>query len=195
MRIQMKQAIFAGILLFTAVATATGSDFRVKLKFDYQDTKLRVQLYDVKSEYTFSVSKTALAKSLNETPAAGPLKDELSFTPDDDAKTFLMVVSNTSKIARYFFASPHTLHPGHASLGLLFECLCNHHVYKVPAGMIWYRIVRLKADFKKIPAGKKGTIQLTHAFVEVPEEKAQKEYRTMLYDPSDAQPETKDQGL
>jgi hypothetical protein len=188
-RSQLVFVILIGLHPAFALASAAEQNLKVKLQFDYEKTDLRVKLYDVKSEFKFSVARTAIASSMKDIPVTQAIKDEILFSTDNKAKTFVLVVENKSDQTKYFFASPHTYHPGHVSLGMIFECLCNHHVYKVPARMIWYRIVRLETDFTKISkmASEKAKdhIVLSHSFIEVPEAKALKEYRQMLYDQSE----------
>ncbi len=179
---------FLGFALIASQFIGTvvnGADFnlRVKLHFDYKDTDLRLKLYDVKSEFNFSVARTSLASSIKEIPVTEPIKSELAFSRENKAKTFVLVVENKSDHTRYFFATPHTFHPGNVSMGVIFECFCNHHVYKLPAKMIWYRIVRLEADFTKIAKKNQDLVLLSHSLIEISEAKAVKDYRQLLYDP------------
>ena len=108
----------------------------------------------------------------------------MEFTQDENARSFVLAVQNNSSSDKYFFAAPHTLSPVETSLGVMFECLCNHHVYKIPSHQWWFRIARLKMDKSQYPKNKK-VIHVVHDIVEVPEQKALKDYKTILYNRAD----------
>lgn len=175
--------LIAAVLISLGGASfAADSEIKVDIKFDYKDTQLRMQLYEIQPEYLYSTARTALAKKISDVPVTKPMGNTVSFSEKHQAKTFALVVENKSAESKYFFATPHTFDPAQTSLGVLFECLCNHHVYRIPPKQIWYRIVRLKVDAKEINLKSTRRIQISHAVVEVPEKEALKNYRAMLYD-------------
>lgn len=161
---------------------AADSTIKVDIKFDYKDTQLRIQLYEIQPEYTYSTARTALAKKMSDIPVTKAMDSTITFSDKMKAKTFALVVENKSAENKYFFATPHTFDPAQGSLGVLFECLCNHHVYRIPPKQIWYRIVRLKVDSLESNLKSAGKVKVSHAVVEVPEKEALKNYRSMLYD-------------
>lgn len=171
-----------GALGFGGKAFGADSKIKVDIKFEYKDTPLRIKLYEVTPEFVYSTARTALAKKMKDLPVTKPMASSILFSDKLKAKTFALVVENSSAENKYFFATPHTLDPVQASLGVLFECLCNHHVYKIPPKQIWYRIVRLKVDTSEANMKKVKHVKVVHSFVEVPEQDALKNYRSMFYD-------------
>lgn len=56
-----------------------------------------------------------------------------------------IVVKNLGNKEVRFSVAPHSTQPGASALGFHFNCLCNGHVYIVPAGKTWYRIMSLQS--------------------------------------------------
>lgn len=154
----------------------------VKVQFSSENTPLKMELYDVAPSVQYSIAKTAVTKDLAKAPLGKKISDQIHFSNGEQEKTFALVMHNESDKAKYFYAVPHTLHPGSASFGLLFECLCNHHVYKIPPRHFWYRIVRLKKDPSDAKLENLSAITIDHQIVEVSEDDVQKKYKTVLYE-------------
>jgi hypothetical protein len=168
-------------------AIAAQKKMKVTIHFTYGATDLRMQIYNVTPELRYSISKTAITADLKRAPLGTRLSGPLKFASEELEKTFVLVMQNKTDRTRYFYASPHTVNPGAASLGLIFECLCNHHVYKIPPHYTWYRIVRLKVDPDDPSLHKQGSVTLDHQIVEVSESDAHKKYNSVLYqEPDDA---------
>ena len=153
----------------------------VKVNFTYVNTSLKMELYNVSPEFVFSISKTLVTRKKNKIPITSPIKDSIQLD-SDGAKTFVMVVRNSSDKPKYFTAVPHTVEPPEASLGVIFECLCNHHVYEIPPGATWYRIVRIELtkDQRESLKGVKEIV-LTHQFIEISAKEARTKYKTIIY--------------
>jgi len=182
---QKKRERMLNIMIFLIGSLSLGADqIQVQVRFKYPDSNLRIEMYEAQPAYIFSVARTALVKNLKDAPIGEKLKLPLMIA-ENDSKTFVLVVQNKTDSARYFFANPHTYDPSHMSLDALFECLCNHHVYKIPPQSVWYRIVRIR--FENENKNWKGSkkIDLNHTVVEVPEAKALKEYKQMMYEQID----------
>lgn len=78
-------------------------------------------------------------------------------------RMFYLVYRNPGSKTEAFFAAPHSISPPEVSLGFKFHCLCINHVYKVPPGYEWIRLVR--ADLDKEFSGSELTA--THILVSV----------------------------
>lgn len=89
---------------------------------------------------------TASAKRFEGIPAGAELAGgKVSLRPGE-SRRLLLVYHNPGKTAVKFFASPHHVHPDESSLGFEFACLCMNHVYTVPPGGWWWRVVELKLE-------------------------------------------------
>ncbi|HEX7672819.1 MAG TPA: hypothetical protein VF412_01540 [Bdellovibrio sp.] len=174
-------AISFGLVLGTS-SHSDAKTLNVKIHFSYDKTPLRIELYDVNPLFKYSIAKTVITSDIKTAPLQKKISSSLSFAKGEDEKTFALVVHNSTDQTRYFFAVPHTNHPGAGSMGLLFECLCNHHVYKVPAHYYWYRIVRLKAEPDDPNLKNLSSVTIDHQFVEVSEADVKKKYLSVLYE-------------
>jgi hypothetical protein len=58
----------------------------------------------------------------------------------------LVLTNNTAK-PLYFYANFHIYSPGEDSYGVKIVCLCNHHLYAVPPGATWSRIVSTRTTY------------------------------------------------
>lgn len=163
-------------------AQSAEKNLKVKIQFTYKNTDLKMQLYEVDPAFKFSVAKTVVTSNLKKSPLGKKIEGDLVFPRDTSEQSFALVVENNSESPKYFYAVPHTHDPGASSLGALFECLCNHHVYKVPPHQAWYRIVRLKIDQEESHIAKMDRLTISHQIVEVPPHIATKKYRTLLYE-------------
>ncbi len=149
----------------------------VKIDFKYSKFPLKIETFEVEPLAQFNISQTGLVKDLKDAPVAGPLDPKIKVEIPGQ-KSFVLVVRNTTKKDLYFFASPHVLHPQEHSLGHYFECLCIHHVFRVPANRIWFRIVRLNLD----QAGRTAPSAITHTIIGLTTAQVKKEYSKQLYD-------------
>ncbi len=126
------------ILLFVRQALAAEVDVSFKTK----DFPLAVKLYEPNAEKSKKVSETKVIDSKASLPITKEIRGAFNIL-GGESKSLVMVIENTTGKDMYFFVAPHTMHPDHASAGFYFECLCNHSVYKLPAGKTWYRVLRL----------------------------------------------------
>lgn len=176
--------IFFCLSLILSASPALCSSAKISMTFKYEKTDLRVQLFSVKPELTYSVSRTGLVKSLDKTPADKLVSGPIELTDLDNSKTFVLVAENKTSDTKYFFATPYTISPELASLSTIFECFCNHHVYQITPKHFWYRIIKLKYDFNNT-ASKNIELKSLHNIIEVSEKKALSEYKNILYEQID----------
>lgn len=181
----MKKTVLIFLASLFGLYCHAADEIQVMIRFDYPKTQLRIEMYEVQPSYSFSVARTAVVSTFAQVPAGRPLNMPFRIA-ENDSKTFILVLQNKTAKDKYFFANPHTYEPSHSSLDAIFECLCNHHVYKVPARSVWYRIVRVRFENENKKWKGKRKINLVHAVTEVPEEKALKEYRQILYEQIDS---------
>jgi hypothetical protein len=171
----------------SAVTQTTNFLPKIRIDFIYGVNKSNttVELYEVAPEFIFSIAKTSVTRNKDKIPIGSPLSKVFPLDKDG-SKTFVMVVRNDTEKAKYFTAVPHTVSPPEASLGVIFECLCNHHVYEIPPHMIWYRIVHIE-----LPKDQRETLRnvkeitLTHQFIEVSAKDAATKYKTLIYNTDD----------
>lgn len=88
--------------------------------------------------------QTGTVERVEESPAGSPVPaSTVRLRPGETLRAALLYTNRTSRTLR-FFAAPHHVEPARASLGFKFKCLCTNHVYEVPPGRSWYRVVELR---------------------------------------------------
>ena len=176
------KAITIVSFILVHLAGANQSNLSVNVSFRYpKATKLKIEFYSVKPEFTFSVARTGVSDSINKTPADQKIINKFDFTPSKAESSFVLLVKNDSSQTKYFFANPHTYKPESTALSAVFECLCNHHVYTIPPNTVWFRVVRLDVNFDMVPKGSKK-LEIVHDFVEVSEADAKSKYKQLIYE-------------
>lgn len=126
----------------TSVAKAKGTQFSID--WNYEKFPLKVEMYEIKDPGKYSSQSMGRFKSKSNAILANKITGNLIFVPDEDIYRFALVIENTTKKAIYFYVVPHEITPAEYSLGAKFVCLCLGHIYSVPPGEIWYRIVSLQ---------------------------------------------------
>lgn len=165
--------------IINLLITPTAHAAFVEVKWEYENFPLKIELHEPEPGTKFSISKTGFLanEGAKETKPFGERwkKNSFDLTPGD-SRPFVLVIKNESDKDKYFFATPHVVHPEHSALGYHFECLCNHNIFKVPAKSTWYRVVRLQI-WKEYKAKKLGLI---HTIVGVPEQDALTKFKARL---------------
>jgi hypothetical protein len=134
------------ILLMGAIAQAAAPEpapVPVRVAWTYDGIPPEMKLYALKPGIwpiwqTETVERASDAPVIDEIPAS-----TVRLRPGE-ARTVALFYTNRSGRTVRFFAAPHHVEPESDSLGFKFKCLCTNHVYVVPPGRSWYRIVELK---------------------------------------------------
>ncbi|MCP5467718.1 MAG: hypothetical protein H7A32_00425 [Deltaproteobacteria bacterium] len=102
-------------------------------------------------------------KKLSEIPLGKEIQNSTLYLETNKSKRFILVMKNNSSKTLHFFAAPHELSPPELSLGFKFKCLCLNHVYKIPPGEYWYRVVEIHLDDNF----KNKEVNVTHDLIKV----------------------------
>lgn len=137
------RALILAFLLAAAPAAAATKAVRLRILWSYDGVPEGMALYALKpgdwpTWRTEVVASTAQAPVAREIPGAA-----VSLGRGATMKAALVYVNRTGRPVR-FFAAPHSVSPARAALGFKFLCLCTNHVYTVPPGASWYRVVELR---------------------------------------------------
>lgn len=168
--------LYIFMVLFVQYASFAGSASQVSITWTYENFPAKIELYGVTHEKAAHISETKVVNTLKDAPVTNDLKGVLTARTNGSTPAVL-VIRNNEKKDLYFFAVPHELNPHHASAGHYFECLCVGRVFKVPAGKVLYRIVRLNLN-KSFQGLKKFTIN--HHIVGISETEANTTYKDRL---------------
>ncbi len=125
------------LLLQMAVGTS------VQIAWDYDKLSTKIELYELAAARPTEVWETGHARTLGDLPVGAKIAGDRFELEARSAKTFVLVMHNPGKTPVAFFAAPHVVHPAEHSLGFKFQCLCINHVFVVPPGEYWYRVVKL----------------------------------------------------
>lgn len=88
-------------------------------------------------------------------------ENKVELRAKEEGIVYLFIKNNESKTLR-FSVAPHGTHPAESALGFHFNCLCNGHIYEVPSGKTWYRIMQIK-----VSTDSKGPVILRHKIFRV----------------------------
>lgn len=163
----MNKKLFSLIIFYLVTAFAThihgASKTAIQLAWDYKQVPPTMKIYELNPQKGAKLWDTENVSQLSQAPITTEIPNSvLNFTPGE-SKMFVLVFKNDSKQTLHFFAAPHSVNPPELSLGFKFKCLCIDHVYEVPAGQYWYRVVELKTAPNYV--GDKVTI--THSLIQV----------------------------
>lgn len=125
-------------------------EVRVKIQWDYKNVPLRIELYEPATERPVQLWDTGSVAAPQEAPVSIPIHNGEFIQRPGGNKTFVLTMKNPGTKPVHFFAAPHHVDPQEHSLGFHFNCLCVNHVFTVPPGHTWYRVVRLQMhkDFR-----------------------------------------------
>lgn len=103
-----------------------------------------MKLYEVDAKRRYEVWEMGNRAKLENLPVADEIPDGRLSLSRGGKRTFVLVMKNDTPQAIHFFAAPHVVNPPEYALGFKFKCLCVNHVFHVPPGHYWYRIVQLQ---------------------------------------------------
>ncbi len=129
------QSVYAG-------QSAVAPQLTVDLVWEYQGLAPNMRLYSVDPARSARLWETRSVRRFSQIPVSTRIKGPLLLRKGS-AVNFVLVYHNRSKKPVYFFAAPHRMTPAAFTLGFHFRCLCVNHVFAVPAGHYWYRVVRV----------------------------------------------------
>lgn len=134
-----------------------------KLEWDYDGLPFEVRTARAPGGEVSRVSETGVVSDQVKLPILSQMPDGKVKIADGESAIIYLFVKNNGKKKIRFSVAPHSTHPGASALGFSFNCLCNGHIYEVPPGKIWYRIMELKAH----GTGSKESVQLMHHIFKV----------------------------
>lgn len=178
--ISVKLKKFAQHLIIASIVTMGATSVHgatVTVKFLTKDLPLPVKLYEPNSEKEKMISETKIVPTIKDLPVKKEYKNGKVPLKAGQGKSIVMVIENTTGKDLYFFVAPHTLHPEYASEGFYFECLCNHSIYRLNAGKVWYRVLRLNLG----KDSKQARFDVDHQIVGLPEAVVKEKYSSRIY--------------
>jgi len=134
---QAKEAY--GVRPKAVVIQRRSSNIKVKLKFIPVDTGVTVKVYTVPLELAPDAGQITIESLSKPMEYTNLVYDSMS-TKRGGLIAFAMVVENNSNEPQYFYAVSHTVEPPEAALGFKLGCLCNNHIFEVPAKSRWTRL-------------------------------------------------------
>lgn len=149
-------SLLLGLLL---AGPASAADLDVALAWMYEGIPGTMTVHEASGENP--LWETATAAALKSIPAGKPFPGQVVRLKEGETRRAVLVYHNATDKPVRFFAAPHSAAPARVSLGFKFKCLCVNHVYAVPPGQWWYRVVELRAE----PGAKGGRLELTHQLV------------------------------
>lgn len=156
--------------------TSKKNSVQASFSFEYKNFPLKVETYNVKPGSRYDIAETRNVKDMSKAPVTNMFKGKLSLERGSK-ESFALVIKNQSDKDQYFFASPHLIDPIESTRGQHFECLCNHHLFRVKKKSVWYRIVayEIAADYSF------ANVDLKHTIIGIPESEAKKKYKDAVY--------------
>ena len=151
-------ALFVCLALDHAHAAAP---ITAKIDWIYQNVPGPMKIYEPSASKPVKLWETNSGKTLEALPVAKEIGDSTVSVYPGGKKQFVLVLKNESDKPLYFFAAPHQMSPAQHSLGFKFKCLCVNHVFKVPSGEYWYRVVELNLA----PSAAAGAVTITHELI------------------------------
>lgn len=142
------------------------------IKWSYQKVTGAMKIYEPTAARPLTLWEMGNGKTLADLPVAKEIANARVQIPIGGKKQFILVMKNDTTKVAYFFAAPHAMDPPEYSLGFKFKCLCVNHVFKIPPGEFWYRVVELHLDENY---GGGEAITITHNLIGVAEDRMQEE--------------------
>ena len=133
----------AALLAAPAFAAEPPATVKVKVSWDYEGVPSGMTIRAQKAG-DFELWDTGTAATAAATPAGDEFPAQVAKLKPGEALRAVLVYHNKSAKTVRFFAAPHAATPSSATLGFKFKCLCTNHVYEVPPGRFWYRVVELR---------------------------------------------------
>lgn len=149
----MRIKIYRRMLLFflfssisMGMSEASGTRTLFNLEWDTSGLPIKVHLYMLKKNHGLADSQTGIVN--DKIKSLMTLEIDSSTVPlwTSQEQPLLIVIENTSDKPIDFSVAPHHTMPSEEAMNFKFFCLCNGHVYHIPARGSWYRQMKLKAD-------------------------------------------------
>lgn len=115
-----------------------------KLEWDYEGLPFEVRTARAPISELRRVAEMGIVDDKIHLPIQGQMPDGKVILNGGESAVVYLFIKNTGKKTIRFSVAPHSTHPGASALGFSFNCLCNGHIYEVPPGKIWYRIMELR---------------------------------------------------
>lgn len=157
---------------------SASAEVAVTVGWKYHNFPLKIELYEPSDRFRNMISKTAFLPAKEPVPAIGKRwEGDTKKVSVESGLPFVLVIRNDTDQDHYFSAAPHLVEPPEAALGHLFECLCNHSVFRIPAKTVWYRIVRINF-WRPFPHPK---LKLIHSIFGVSAQEAAGKLKSRVY--------------
>lgn len=131
------------ILAAPYFAHARGKSLQFQLEWVYKNVPLHIQVGEASDSVADKVATTGVVDDLKGLSLVNPIDDAVFTVEERTSKYMYLFAKNNTDHEIVFSVAPHETNPVEYSLGFAFHCLCNGHVYRVPPGKYWYRIVEL----------------------------------------------------
>ena len=115
--------MLTGLQLHTAIAS--GANFRIEWITD--GLPISVEVQRLQSSLKARVGETGELNDKVQLPPGRPLKEQNLLVLDTEEDAYLLLLIKNKSDKKFNFAvAPHSTHPGEASLGFAFTCLCSY---------------------------------------------------------------------
>lgn len=141
-----KKVVIAAVLVQASFSAALAGTSLFSLEWDSAGLPIKVKTYlvpkgsDIRDNETGVMTEKIRALLKEEIPG-GKVR-----MWDKQQKAILLVIENLSDKDVDFSVAPHHTAPVEESMNFKFFCLCNGHIYHIPAKGTWYRQMKLKSD-------------------------------------------------
>jgi hypothetical protein len=159
----MRKINFFIFMILALSFGAAHAKTKVKLEWDIGKLPFEVKTAMGPSSISNRVAEHGVYNAKLSLPVSKKLDDGTFEVGSGEKVVLYLLIKNKGSKPIKFSVAPHSTHPGASALGFVFNCLCNGHVYEVPPGAIWYRIMNLNTtEFLD-----KEDITLKHTIFEV----------------------------
>lgn len=142
----LKKIFLLTVLLQCLASTAMATSTVFSLEWDYSNLPIHVHMYLLPKGNGLRDSQTGVLTDKIKALMTNEITDSKVRMWSHQQKDILLVIDNLADHALNFSVAPHHTAPVDESMNFKFFCLCNGHVYHIPAKGRWYRQMKLKAD-------------------------------------------------
>lgn len=160
----IKHFLFFICFFLPNIVTAGPTPINIQISWDYKKIPAEMKIFELGTK-PVNLWQMGTGKTLQELPISSEINQSTLILMPGMKKTFALVYHNTTDKPLRFFAAPHQAMPVEHSLGFKFHCLCINHIYDVPPGEYWYRVV----EFHLAKEFVGGNFNVTHTLVPVEE--------------------------
>ncbi|MBC7371678.1 MAG: hypothetical protein H7326_08940 [Bdellovibrionaceae bacterium] len=140
----------------------------ITIGWTYKNFPTQIKIHEAKQ--TLPIWKFESVSNLEKAGVFAEIKDSKLNLEPNRRKKFALVAFNPTEKPIYFFAAPHTTHPGEHALGFKFQCLCINHVFVIQPKQYWYRIVEIRIS----PGSSNKPLNITHEIIGTDKDNANK---------------------